>query len=450
MAGILAAARESNATVVPSLHYVSTSGGPVQKNVVDDFLDILLSVYDKEAPFDGVFLDLHGATEIVGAIDGCGYILETIREHVEEKVVIAHASDLHANISANMVENADAIAGYQTYPHQDFYETGYRAAKLGLRILEGKPLFQACVRVPMIVPCEGYSTDEGCFAELVQYAHSLVSAGEILDFSIYQMQPWLDLKDAGSTVLVAAEDRAVAAQYAQELAHRLFDMRGEMQIHLYPIDEVIDKAKSNDDPMPVILVDSADSPNAGSSADSSFVLSRLLERGENIRTCMVMADEAAVFHAFSVGVGNEGEFSLGGTNEPKFQKAIKVHAYVKSLHDGIYRIYSSEQNGLQNAGKSAVLQIGNIDVVVYSKMGLSSDPQTYYAFGIDPAHYRLVMVKSATQFKLPFSSISTISYPTDTPGSSTANLASLPFEKINRPFYPLDNITTFCDTVAFL
>jgi microcystin degradation protein MlrC len=164
---------------------------------------------------------------------------------------------------------------------------------------------------------------------------------------------------------------------------------------------------------------------------------------------MTIADAKAAEHAFEVGIGNEGEFSLGGAYEPRFQKATKVHAYVKSLHDGTYTPTGGSTAYLQQTGKTAVLQVGNIDIVVNTKMGASGDPKVYRAFGIEPAEYRLVMVKSANQYKELYRFFSTLYYPTDTPGSSTANLRSLPFEHLPRPFYPLDDIDTFDDTVLF-
>jgi microcystin degradation protein MlrC len=449
LSGILAALDEAGAEIVPAVSYTAqSSGGPVERTVVYTFLKELLATIDASLPVDGVFLDLHGATEVVGGGDCCGMILESIRKHVGPSVVLTANTDLHANITDKMAQNADVISGYQTYPHQDFYQTGYRSARQGLMLLQGTKLYQARVRIPMIVPAEAYNTNEGSFAALIDEGKRLVDEKRIVDFSIYQMQPWLNVKDAGSTVLVTAEKRETAARYARELAHRLFDLRREWQLHLYTVDEVIDAAKANRTDAPVVLVDSADSPNAGSSADSSFVLSRMLERKETLSACMVISDTPAAEHAFEVGVGNVGEFTLGGTLEPRFQKSIRVRAYVKSLHDGKYFITTS-QRGIQDVGKTAVLQIGNIDLVVYTRMKNSSDLQAYRAFGIEPSRYRLVMVKSATQYKVAYSAFTTLFYPTDTPGSSTANLCSLPFDKLPRPFYPLDDIESFDDRVTF-
>lgn len=449
LAGFISVMEEVGAEIVPAVYYVAQSGGPVYRETVDGFLQGLLDTFDQNKPFDGICLDLHGATDMVGAEDCCGYILETIRHHVGEDVVISVGCDFHANISDRVWKNADLFAGYQTYPHIDQSSTGARAARLALMRLKGEQVVQARVRLPMIVPAEGYDTNDGPFANLTRECHRLVERGEILDFSIYQMQPWLDLADAGGTVLITARDKDTAARYAREVAHKVFELRERMGIKLYSVDEVIDAAKANESKMPVILVDSADSPTAGSSADSSFVLARLLERGENIRACLTVADPAAAAHAFELGVGAEGEFTLGGAYEPDFQKPITVRAYVKCLHDGNYPPTGGSFTFLQRAGRTAVLQIGSIDLVVYTRMDTGSDPQAYRAFGIEPSYYRLVMVKSATQYKMHYCHFSNLFYPTDTPGSSSANLAAMPFKHVPRPFWPLDRIETFDDTVTF-
>jgi microcystin degradation protein MlrC len=348
-----------------------------------------------------------------------------------------------------MWNNIDVITGYQTYPHVDQVSTGRRAAKLLMKKLRGEAVVQARVRIPMIVPAEGYDTDKGPFAELTRDAHALVESGKIMDFSLYQMQPWPDLPDAGSTVLVTAADEETAAACARELAHKLFDMREEMEIRLYSVDEVFDAVKENKTKMPVVLVDSADSPTAGSSSDSTFVLSALMERGGDIHACLPIVDAEAAVHAFEVGVGNEGEFTLGGTMEPNFQKRIKVRAYVKSLHDGSYNRTGGSISSLLWAGKTAVLRVGNTDVLLFERKATVSDPQTYRSFGIEPSLYQLVVVKSATQYKLLYRNFSTLFYPTDTPGSSSANLRAMPFRFVPRPFWPLDKIDSFDDTVTY-
>ncbi|MBR5738765.1 MAG: MlrC C-terminal domain-containing protein, partial [Lachnospiraceae bacterium] len=268
-----------------------------------------------------------------------------------------------------------------------------------------------------------------------------------LDFSIFQMQPWLNVREAGNAVTVAARTADAAVVHAKKIARKLFDLRKQMQIHLYPIDEVIDLAAANKTGTPVILVDSADSPGAGSCGDSSAVLERLLERETDLHCALCIADPRAAEHAFEVGVGNEGIFELGGTLDPTFQKTIRVKARVHLLHEGLYRNEGPAYRFIPvDSGRSAVLRIRNIDVVVVHRISYPYDVQLFRAFGVDPAMYDLVAVKSANQYKLGYGKLTSLFCPADTPGSSTADLTSLPFDRIPRPFYPFDDIEDFDDT----
>ena len=53
--------------------------------------------------------------------------------------------DLHANVTQQMLREADAITAYRTYPHVDMHDTGRLAAKL----LERR--IKRCAREPLVV-----------------------------------------------------------------------------------------------------------------------------------------------------------------------------------------------------------------------------------------------------------------------------------------------------------
>ena len=447
IAGMLECIEEHGDTAVPAVFMQAASNGRVDQAVADYFLQKTLAVIDREKP-DAIFLAMHGGMAINNGIDdGVGYIYSRIRAHVGPDMIIATSRDMHSNVTKENITDTNMTSGFRTYPHEDQRATGYRAAKLGYRLLDGQPAYLSCVKIPMIVPAEGYTSRYGIFRALMDQGDALEASGKILDFSIFQMQPWLNVKDAGSAVVVVAETKEAADKYAKLLAHGLFDIRKEMCIKLLGIDEVIDKAVENKTGTPVILVDSADSPAAGSCGDSSFAIEHLLARDTGLRCAVYVADGPAADHAFEVGIGNTGTFTIGGTKDPGFQKPITLEATVHSLHEGHYIGSSDNCKGLPaDSGRTAVLQTKNIDIVVMHYLTCSADVQTYRAFGVDPAMYDLVVVKSATQYKLLYSKFTDLFYPTDTPGSSTANLVSLPFDRIPRPFYPFDDISDFDDT----
>lgn len=447
IAGIIKALREveENMEIVPGISMSCQSGGPTDQSVMDYFLKKFLPIIQENVPVDGIFLSFHGALQTLKYDDAEGVILEKIRSIVGSKTVIAIATDLHAYISDRMLKHADVITGYHTYPHIDMFETGYRAAKLGLDyLLNGIEPKMVCVKIPMIVPAGAYNTIYGPFKELMEYGQTLVKNGTIRDFSIFQMQPWLDVSEGKSSVLVIAKDYKTAEIYARKLAQRLFDLRSEFKLNQYSIDEVIDIAEKNQTGKPVILVDSADSCNAGAPGDSMAVVDRLLERGSSIKVATVVNDIPAANLAHKIGVGSKSIFSIGGTRDPK-AKCIRAEGYVKSLHDGVFIEEVSGRRGMVNSvGPTAVIKIGNIDIVVCHYMAASGDPQLYRAFGVEPTFYQLVIVKACTSFRAAYSLFADVICETDTPGAASGNLKSLEYKNLPiGSFYPWSNLDDY-------
>lgn len=439
-----AVAKEAGATLVPSIAMVSQSQGPVVSDVVDLFLEKVRKTYEGMETVDGVFAALHGGTQDTREDDVCGYILKNVRQMVGPDVVIAVAYDMHGNITPTMLENSDVCCGYQTYPHEDPYETGLRAAKLGLmKMRDRKAFVTTAVHLPMILPCAGYSTkEEGPFREITELGHRFVKEGKLLDFSLFQMQPWMDVDPACSTVIAIGEDEAVAAACAEELGQRLFDARKALKPNLMTIDEVIDLALDQDIPKPVILANTGDSTNGGAVGDNTTVLQRLLERKAPLRFATMLRDAAAVEQAFAVGVGNEGEFSLGAFYNKVGQVPAKVRGRVRCLSDGDYFMEGPYSRGLpQHVGRAAVISVGEYYVMVCGSPANTGDPQIYRHFGIEPSLFDLVEVKANTSYRLPFSAFASVMCTVDVPGCvGVSDLKSLPFKKIPRPFYPFDEM----------
>jgi len=374
-----------------------------------------------------------------------GYILESIRKLTGEDAVISASADMHANVTEKMLRNADYICGFHTYPHVDYYETGARAAALGvgkLRKSESLRIIRAAI--PMIIPANGYTTLQGPYKELMDYGESLVDKGILRDFSIFMMQPWLDVEEGATTVITVAGDKSTAVFHAKDIAEKLYRMRNLLKPDILSIKEVIDKAKNNKSDKPVILVDCADSSNAGAAGDSAAVIEELIKSGCRLKTAAVLRDAPAVERAFSVGVGNVAKFSLGGKYDPVHNKSITVEAYVKSVHDGIFYQEGPAGKGMKiNIGRTAVLKIDETDLVVCHNVAGNGDPQLYRAFGIEPRNYRLVVVKACTSFRASYQKFAEEICIADTPGAASSNLMSLDFKKLPRSFYPFSPLDDY-------
>ena len=439
VAGGVAAIQEAGGKVIPTVFMHSSSGGRVKDEVFTHLLE-RLKFYIENEEFDGIYAALHGATCTESLDDACGTLLSVLRDMVGDKIITA-SFDLHANITERLLENADYICGYNTYPHVDFYETGYRAAKFCMERLAGQQPYIAAAGVSMLIPPAGYTDLKGPFADLIQKGKYMVSTGQIRDFSIFPVQPWLDIPVIQSRIVAIGNDPIQTQVCASRLAKGLFDLRDEVQTPLVDIDEIINIAEKNKTGKPVILADSADSPNGGCVGDSPAVALRLQALGSKLKTCMFIVDPAAVKKAFDLGVGAKAVFSIGAGFTKGMPGPYTAEGIVRSLHDGYLPV---DKNTVKYLGNSAVVSFGNLDVLLCCQGGASGNPMIFRHFGMEPLHYDLVVVKANTSFRVPYRSISELIYVADSPGAGASNLKQMPFEHLPPRMYPFD-LPESCD-----
>ena len=435
--GAVTAFREAGATVIPAVFVsaTATSGGRVADDVLE-FVMERVQWYAEHNEFDAIYASLHGATCTVSCDDACGALLEHLRKLAGDKPIAA-SFDLHANVTEKVLKNTDIICGYQTYPHNDHYETGYRAATLCTAMLRGEKFSVASAAVPMLVPPAGYTSSEGDFCQLLNWGKEMMAQDSILDFTVFPVQPWLDIPEIASRIVVIAQDANTAKGCANLMAQRLAAMGDAMQPELFSVDEIIDIAEKNESGKPVILSEFADSPNGGCVGDSVAIPLRLLERGSKLRVGVPVVDPEAVKRAFQLGVGATGEFTVGAAFTPDVPGPLKATGTVLSLHDGRFILEGPANRGAAGyIGNSAVVRFGTVDILLQSRGGSSGDPQLLRHFGIEPSLYDMVVVKANTSFRLPYGKISSLIYCADTPGAGAANLKRFTWEKLPEGLYP--------------
>src|SRR5258707_6721504 len=125
---------------------------------------------------DAVYLDLHGAMVTEHLDDGEGEILARVRRVIGKDLPLVVSLDLHANVTPDMVEHADALIAYRTYPHVDMADTGRAAAKHLARLLKSKQKFAKAVRqLPFLIPiswqCTNDQPTKGIYEKLAALAN---------------------------------------------------------------------------------------------------------------------------------------------------------------------------------------------------------------------------------------------------------------------------------------
>ncbi len=140
------AAVADGATWVPLVHARSLPGGMVEPVVYETLKTELIEMIHAQGPFDGFFLDIHGAMTVVGRQDAEADLTRAVRAALDEvsakagapRTLISATMDLHGNVSADLVENCDLITCYRMAPHEDEQETKTRAmANLITRLVDG-------------------------------------------------------------------------------------------------------------------------------------------------------------------------------------------------------------------------------------------------------------------------------------------------------------------------
>ncbi|MEX2261298.1 MAG: M81 family metallopeptidase [Bryobacteraceae bacterium] len=390
---------------------------------------------------DALLLAMHGAQTAEGEDDVEGFMLARAREILGPDKFIVVTLDLHANITRAMVENANAIVGYHTYPHIDMFETGQKAARLMLKAVSGevRPTM-VCRKLPLIIPAENAQTYRGPMHNLMQAAQALEKAGKAEAVSIFPVQPWMDIKEMGCAVVsVTNADVRSARRQADAIARRLWDNKAAFEVKLTPVEEAIAEALRVKEGL-VVLAESSDSTGSGSPGDSTGVLKHLVKAPLNGPAAIFLVDPVAVACAMAAGVGNTIRMRVGGCFDRKNSRPVPVKGYVKLISDGrwIARARGYNTGIATEMGRSVVLEVGQVQILIAERSAMTVDPALFRSHGIDPSYCKIVVVKSPNGFRAAYEPIAKAIFVVDTPGVSTANLRTLPFRRVPRPIYPLD------------
>lgn len=444
------------AEIVPVLSANAVSSGKFTAAALKELEQLLYEQLNacEGRSCDGAYFALHGAMVAEGVDDVEGHLLGIIRSIIGE-VPLVISLDLHANVTEKMVSLVDGLAGFRTYPHCDFAETGERSAAMLLSMLESGRRQSVCLRkVPMIVPAENSQTSHGPFAEMWQEAEKGESDGSSRLTSLFPVQPWLDIEEMGCAVVVMHEDKTVAQQEAERLARLFWSKRGQFNMRLYTVDEVLaelsdSKSQSSTAGIlpstakrPFVISDSSDSPGAGSSGDSNYVLAELLrmKAHQAYDILLTMVDAPAVAEAVTAGLNGWLEVEVGYSLCPEDGAPLKIKGKVAYLGDGRFTLSGGYATGTTaQMGRCAVLQIERLSLLLTERPTFSGDPQMYRSTGLEPANADLVLVKSANQFRADYEAIAERIFILDTPGRSPARLTRLSYTRIPRPCYPFDD-----------
>src|SRR5207245_4853390 len=153
---------------------------------------------------------------IEGIEDGDGDMIEAVRAVVGPQCPIVVTQDLHGNHTCRRVAAADAIVGFDTYPHVDMAERGREAADILVRTVRGevRPVM-ALKQLPLFWGTRCQVTAHPPMDEVLRRVHDLERRPGILSVTVATGFPWADVTEGGPSVIVAAHPDAGLAKPAR-------------------------------------------------------------------------------------------------------------------------------------------------------------------------------------------------------------------------------------------
>ena len=418
---------ELEAEFVPAFFARAWPGGEIEPFVYQALKSELLERLAACGAVDGVYLDLHGAMKAAEMEDTEAVLARAVRRLVGPDAFISASMDLHGNISHDYVAQIDMLTAYRTAPHRDMVETRQRACRMLVDALKsGRRPHVLCQPIPVLLPGERTRTDMEPGHHIWAVLPKIEKTPGILDASLFVGFAWVDEPRAHAAAVITGYNHLAMEQASMRIARLYWDARHEFNygVESGSIDECIAMALAAPEST-VFISDSGDNPTAGAVGDIPLFVERLLAHPVPSAVVATIPDAETVAQCVAAGVGGSVAVRLGGKLDTINGSPLAVQGIVQSI------VPSRPEIGVQ-----VILRIGTVDVVVPERRKAFTEVADFAAVGLDPLDYKIVVVKLGYLFpdllRVAPKALMALS-----PGASDLDLARLPFQRIERPMFPM-------------
>ena len=238
------------------------------------------------------------------------------------EIPIVATLDLHAHVSDRMVQAANALVAWETYPHRDAFTTGRRGARMLLGTLGGefRPTM-ALSKAPVVVGgVLGGTEGDTPFADVMRLAKSFEERPEVLSTSALMVHPYLDLPDlGGGGIVITNNDFETASELARRLAEYYWTRRFDLEVDVRSPEEAIRQGEEIVGG-PVLLAETADCCGGGAAGDSVATLKALLETDCEGMALAPVVDPVAAAACHRAGEGSQVTVKVGHALDPQISQ----------------------------------------------------------------------------------------------------------------------------------
>ncbi len=435
LAGFIEAAEANGWELAPTISCAATPCAHVTEDAFEQIAEAMVEGIAAAGQLDAVYLDLHGAMVAEHIDDGEGEILARVRQVIGKDLPLVVSLDLHANVTPRMVEHADALIAYRTYPHVDMADTGRAAARhLALMLQSTEKFAKAFRQLPFLIPISWQCTSDapcnGIYARL-----AALQSDAVPTLSFAPGFPAADFPDCGPSVFAYGRTQADADAAADSIAALVISHENDFDGRIFSPDEGVRYAMelAKHASKPVVIADTQDNPGAGGDSDTTGMLRALVRNNAGKAAIGVIYDPASAEAAHTAGEGAKVTLALGGKSGIPEDAPYKETFVVEKLSDGKFIAPGPYYGGRKmKMGPSACLRIGDVRVVVSSHKAQLADQAMYRYVGIEPTEQFILVNKSSVHFRADFEPIAERIIICAAPGAMPADTAALPWTRL-RP-----------------
>ncbi len=440
ISGFFEGLKDAQIEAVPVFAARAIPYGRVTAEAFARLREMLFDRLGAAASLDGVLIAPHGATVSESHRDADGHWMSELRARVGAATPIIGTLDAHANLSPQMVASSDALVAYRSNPHLDQRARGVEAARLMAGTLRGeiRPV-QAAAYPPLAINIERQLTSERHLARLYGRADRMLHQDKVLSNSILLGFPYADVEEMGSSVIVVTDgDPGLAKELAEQLGEQMWGHRADYVGHMVGIDEALDRAATLDGP--ICLFDMGDNVGGGSPADSTHLAHAIGARGD-IKAFVCLYDPASVRQATAAGVGASLAMRLGGKTDRMHGEPLEGTFRVLGLYDGKFVEPQIRHGGFTHCdqGPTAVVSNGQgLTVMLTTQRMPPFSLQQLISCDLDPGQFHLIVAKGVNAPVAAYGPVSRHLIRVNTPGCTTADMATLNFQHRRRPMFPFE------------
>jgi microcystin degradation protein MlrC len=445
IAGAIAAGEAAGAALVPLAWGFANPAGPVEDEAFERICALICAELSKAldaAPLDGVYLDLHGAAVAVSFPDMEGEILRRVRAIVGA-LPLTISLDPHCNLTRLMVDLADAVVPFRTYPHVDMKVAGAQAMTLLLaRIERGQPWARAFRQLDFLIPLTAQCTLVDPMKSVMDERAAQAARGKVAELGFCFGFPYADFADCGAA-LAAYADTQERADAAADAFHRFVAAReASFRLEVMPAAQAVAQAirMAKTASKPVVIADTQDNPGGGGHGDTTGILAELVRQRAQGAVLALINDEASAAACHRAGEGARVPLQLGGKSDGV---PLQVTATVLKLTDGKFVGTGPMARGNPaDLGPSALIEVApGVRVIVVSRKMQALDQSLLRHAGVEPATCKILVLKSSVHFRADFQPLAEAVIVATAPGPVVADPAVLPFKHLRQGLRlrPMDN-----------